>query len=232
VLDAHVVKTRHHFTVDAVVRLGVAQTCGLFGVSGSGKSTILACIAGAEAPDGGHVEFDGLTLFPPPLALHRRSIGYLTQDANIFPHLRVEENVRFGIAAKVATEYEPWILELRARLQLKSIWREPAMAISGGQARRVALARMLARKPRLVLLDEPFSGLDRHLVRELLAAIAQWQRELGFTMLVVDHEADVLARLTERAIAIEQGRIVQDASWDELQAKPATPLLAQLLAPL
>jgi ABC-type methionine transport system ATPase subunit len=91
---------------------------------------------------------------------------------------------------------------------------------------------MLARKPPLVLLDEPFSGLDRHLVRELLLAIALWQKQLGFTMLVVDHESDVLERLCPRAIAIEEGRAVQDAAWSELRASPATPVLAQLLAPL
>ena len=91
---------------------------------------------------------------------------------------------------------------------------------------------MLARKPQLVLLDEPFAGLDRHLVRELLAAIVEWQRELGFTLLVVDHESDVLERIAARAIVIEAGRVVQDGTWDMLRSAPATPLLAQLLAPL
>jgi len=91
---------------------------------------------------------------------------------------------------------------------------------------------MLARRPRLVLLDEPFAGLDRHLVRELLTSIVDWQRELGFTMLVVDHEASILERICARAIVIEHGRVVQDAAWSELHAAPATPLLAQLLAPL
>ena len=231
-LDAHVVKARTLFTVDVGVRIAAGEACGLFGASGVGKSTILACIAGAETPDGGHVTLDGVALFPPPLPLHRRSIGYLTQDANLFPHLRVAENVRFGLTNGARDESESWIVELRERLQLEPIWHEPAHAISGGQARRVALARMLARKPHLVLLDEPFSGLDRHLVRELLGAIARWQKELGFTLLAVDHEADVLARLCPRAIAIEDGRAVQDAPWADLCAHPATPLLAQLLAPL
>lgn len=231
-LDAHVVKARARFTVDLSVNIPSGEACGLFGASGAGKSTILACIAGAETPDAGHVTLDGLALFPPPLPLHRRSIGYLTQDANLFPHLRVAENVRFGLTNGARDENQTWIVELRERLQLESIWHDPAHAISGGQARRVALARMLARKPDLVLLDEPFSGLDRHLVRELLGAIARWQKELGFTMLAVDHEADVLARLCPRAIVIEDGRAVQDAAWAELRASPATPLLAQLLAPL
>jgi ABC-type sulfate/molybdate transport systems ATPase subunit len=231
VLDARVLKVRPHFTVDVALRVPSGEACGLFGVSGAGKSTVLGCIAGAEEPDGGHATLDGVTLFPPPLPLYRRRVGYLTQDANLFPHLRVAENVRFGLTNGEGDTTE-WIAELRERLQLGPIWQEPAHEISGGQARRVAFARMLARKPPLVLLDEPFSGLDRHLVRELLAAIAHWQEKLAFTMLVVGHEPDVLARLCRRAIVIEEGRAVQDASWSDLRAKPATPLLAQLLAPL
>jgi ABC-type sulfate/molybdate transport systems ATPase subunit len=232
VLDAHVVKVRRLFTVDAAVHVPSGEARGLFGVSGSGKSTILACIAGAEMPDGGHVTVDTLTLFPPPLPLHERSIGYLTQEANLFPHLRADENVLFGLRDGAKDADESWIAELRERLHLESVWHAAAPALSGGQARRVALARMLARKPRVVLLDEPFNGLDRHLVREMIAAIVQWRKELGFTMLVVDHEADLLARLCSRAIAVQDGRVVQEASWDELRANPATPLLATLLAPL
>jgi ABC-type sulfate/molybdate transport systems ATPase subunit len=231
-LDAHVVKRRSRFTIDCQITIASAQTCGLFGASGAGKSTTLACIAGTEIPDDGHVRVGGETLFPPPRPLYERSIGYLTQDANIFPHLRVSENVRFGLINGARDERSDWLAELRERLQLGTIWDEPAHAISGGQARRVALARMLARKPSLVLLDEPFSGLDRHLVRELLAAISEWQRALGFTMLAVDHEAEVLERLCDRAVVIEEGQVVQDARWEVLHANPATPLLSQLLAPL
>jgi ABC-type sulfate/molybdate transport systems ATPase subunit len=232
VLDAHIVKARPRFTVDVTVQVRSGESCGLFGVSGSGKSTVLACIAGAEEPDDGHVTVGAVTVFPPPLPLHRRQVGYLTQDANLFPHLRVADNVRFGLTDGSRDADEPWIAELRDRLQLAAIWQAPSDAISGGQARRVALARMLARKPPVVLLDEPFSGLDRHLVRELVSAIVRWQTELGFTLLVVGHESDVLERLCPRAIAIEDGRTVQDASWDELRTRPATALLSQLLAPL
>jgi ABC-type sulfate/molybdate transport systems ATPase subunit len=202
VLDAWIVKRRAHFTVDVSISVDRGQACGLFGSSGAGKSTVLACIAGAEIPDGGRVQLANAVLFPPPLPLHLRGVGYLTQDANLFPHLRVAENVRFGLTNGKRDTSDEWIAELRDRLQLGSIWSVPAHAISGGQARRVALARMLARKPHLVLLDEPFAGLDRHLVRELLASIAEWQKRLGFTMLVVDHEAGVLERLCSRAVVI------------------------------
>ncbi len=231
-LDARVVKRRERFTVDVALAVAAGEAYGLFGASGAGKSTVLACLAGSETPDDGVVRLDALTLFPPPLPLHRRPIGYLTQDASLFPHLDVAQNVRFGLSNGVAGGSEDWIAELREKLQIGSIWHQPAHAISGGQARRVALARMLARKPRLVLLDEPFSGLDRHLVRELIAAIAEWHALLGFTLLVVDHDTEVLERICPRVLAIEEGQVVQSGAWDALRAQPATPLLAQLLAPL
>jgi ABC-type sulfate/molybdate transport systems ATPase subunit len=232
VLDAQVRKRRSHFTVDVDVRVDAGAACGLFGISGSGKSTILSCIAGALTPDGGRITFGCRTLFPPPLPLNERPIGYLTQDANLFPHLRVADNVAYGLRNGVLAANASWLAELRDRLELDAIWHQPARAVSGGQARRVALARMLARKPELVLLDEPFSGLDRHLVRELLEALARWQRELRFTLLAVDHQAEVLERLCPRVVAIEDGRVVQDATWDELRTRPATSALARLLAPL
>ena len=231
-LSATVRKRRRLFDVDVTLQLRDGEACGLFGASGAGKSTILACIAGAEQPDEGLVTLDGVTLFPPALPLHERGIGYLTQDANLFPHLRVAENVTFGIRQSDRAASVPWIAELRERLQLEGIWNAHARAISGGQARRVALARMLARKPRLVLLDEPFAGLDRHIVREMLTAITQWHRDLGFTLLVVDHRMQLLERLCARALVVEEGKIVQDAPWDVLRSSPATPLLAQLVAPL
>jgi len=228
-LDAHVVKRRRDVLVDVRVAVGDGAALGLFGPSGAGKSTVLSCIAGIEDPDDGVIRFDGRTLFPEPPPLHGRGVGYLTQDANLFPHLRVADNVTFGAGIDPR---DSWIAELRESLQLEAFWASPAYAISGGQARRVALARMLAPRPRLVLLDEPFTGLDRHLVRDLLDALATWQRRLRFTMVVVDHEPEILERISPNVVAIEKGIVVQSGSWRELREAPATELLARLLAPL
>lgn len=227
-LDAHVVRRRAAFTVDVALRVESGGALALFGISGAGKSTVLSCLAGLERPDEGYVRLDEVTLFPPSLALHRRPIGYLTQDAHLFPHLTVAQNVRFALDDE---RDSPWLDELRDRLRLKSIWETNATRISGGQARRVALARMLARRPRLVLLDEPFTGLDRHLVRGLLDDLIDWRAALGFTLVVVDHQPAILERLTVRALVIEEGRVVQHGTWKELHAAPATPLLHELLAP-
>jgi ABC-type sulfate/molybdate transport systems ATPase subunit len=234
-LKAHIIKKRRELQVDVALELEAGSSVGLFGSSGAGKSTVLACIAGIEEPDDGFVQLNGLQLFPPSLALHRRPLGYLTQEAGLFPHLRVSENILFGISreAAAASEHRQWIATLRDRLQLSALWNAPASLISGGQARRVALARMLARKPPLILLDEPFAGLDRQLVRELIDDLIFWSRRIGFSMIAVDHQAEVLQRLCpQQAVVIEQGKIVQRGSWCELHNTPATPLLASLLAAL
>lgn len=219
-------------SVDVALELKSGEALGLFGASGAGKSTVLACIAGIENPDDGFVQLDNLRLFPPALPLHRRPLGYLTQEANLFPHLTVAENVRFGVP-EANREQNQWIETLRDRLQLGPLWSAPAALISGGQARRVSLARMLARKPPLVLLDEPFAGLDRQLVREMIDNLLFWSQSIGFSMIAVDHQAEVLKRLCpRRAIALERGRVVQQGTWDELYTSPATSLLRSLLAPI
>lgn len=234
-LDVRLTKQRRDLAVDVSLTLEPGAALALFGTSGAGKTTVLACIAGIEEPDAGHVRFGETTFYPPSMPLHKRGIGFLTQDAALFPHLRVSENINFGISKKLAAsaEHTQWIATLRDRLQLESFWNAPASRISGGQARRVALARMLAAKPRLVLLDEPFTGLDRQLTRELIDDLVFWNRTLGFTMIAVDHQAEVLRRLCPaQAVVLEAGGIVQRGSWESLYTAPATPLLQSLLAPL
>lgn len=234
-LEARFTKNRRDFTVSVSLRLGRGESLGLFGSSGAGKSTVLACIAGIEEPDDGDIEVENVRFFPPSLPLHRRSVGYLTQEPNLFPHLTVSENVTFGVSRELAAKREQldWIGTLKDRLRLAPLWSAPASRISGGQARRVSLARMLARKPPLVLLDEPFAGLDRGLVRELIDDLVFWSQTIGFSMIAVDHQAEVLRRLCPReAVVLEQGRIVQQGSWEDLCRAPATPLLQSLLAPL
>lgn len=234
-LKAQFSKQRRELSISISLELAQGGSLGLFGASGAGKSTVLACIAGIEEPDEGLIEMEKLRLFPPSLPLHKRSIGYLTQDPGLFPHLTVRENVCFGISGDQAKAKQraDWISTLRERLQLGPLWNAPASLISGGQARRVGLARMLARKPLLVLLDEPFAGLDRQLVRELIDDLVLWNQSIGFSIIAVDHQAEVLRRLCPRqAIVLEQGKIVQRGTWEELCSAPATPLLRSLLAPL
>jgi molybdate transport system ATP-binding protein len=230
VLDAHIVKKRRAFTVDVRIRLRAGERLALFGASGVGKSTVMSCLAGIEPPDAGKISFDGLHLFPPNLPLHRRPIAYLTQSDWLFPHLSVAENVYFGVRNHNGNGAKEWIEKVAMRLDLFPLWNEPVSHISGGQARRVALARMLARRPPLILLDEPFAALDRVTTNELIAALLEWHLALGFTLIAVDHRPEVLEKFCARAMVIESGRIIQDGTWSSLAAAPATPLLARLLA--
>jgi len=234
-LKAHIIKKRREFTVDVSLELEAGEAVALFGASGSGKSTVLACVAGIEEPDDGFVQFNDLQLFPPSLPLYRRPLGYLTQEPNLFPHLSVSQNVCFGISKQQAADpaQRQWIETLRDHLHLGPLWSAPASSISGGQARRASLARMLARKPPLILLDEPFAGLDRQLVRDLIDDLVFWSRTLRFSMIAVDHQADVLARLCpQRAIALQQGKVLQQGTWHELHNAPQNSSLRSLLAPV
>lgn len=226
-LDAKIVKRRREFTVDVHIQMNQGGCLGLFGASGSGKSTILSCIAGVENPDEGCIQFGGARFFPPPLPLHFRRVGYLTQEPHLFPHLTVAGNVGFGLGGDA-----DWLAHLRDSLGLGPIWLAPAAKISGGQARRVAVARMLAARPLLALIDEPFTGLDRRLVRELIDALLQWRAELGFTMIVVDHEPEILERLCPRAAILRAGRKLQEGTWTEIRGAPADPGILDLLKPL
>lgn len=228
-LSAYIVKARRAFTINVRVQLRLGERLGLFGASGAGKSTVLSCVAGIETPDAGEITFGDLRFFPPSIPLYRRPLAYLTQSNWLFPHLTVEENVCFGLRNNDRAAAKKWIEELTERLDLGPLWNESAKQISGGQARRVALARMLARRPPLVLLDEPFTALDRPAMNDLVAAIGEWQTALGFAMIVVDHRSEILEKLCPCAAVIEAGRIVQQGSWTQLRAAPTTPLLAKLL---
>jgi ABC-type sulfate/molybdate transport systems ATPase subunit len=231
-LDARILKRRRDWTVDVHIKIEPGASLGLFGASAAGKSTVLSCIAGIEQPDEGVIRWNGLQLFPPPLPLHLRPVGYLTQEPNLFPHLTVAENIAFGFGSRPTASQNRWAGDLRDSLGLGDVWNASAARISGGQARRVALARMLARRPSLVLLDEPFTGLDRQLVRELIEGLLAWKSAIGFSMIVVDHQAHILERLSPDVVVLERGRVIQQGTWPDVHASPATDFLKRLLDPL
>lgn len=230
-LEVQLLKRRRSFTVALSFTIASGDKLGLFGGSGEGKSTVLSCLAGIEQPDSGRIVFNDRILYPPARPLRERGIGYLTQRDQLFPHLTAGENVLFSLTPRMRSEEQTWIGELRDRLGLASFWNASAGHLSGGQARRVALARMIARKPRLVLLDEPFAGLDRSTVRELIQVLNEWQQHLGFTLVAVDHQANILKQMCPTVLVIERGQAVQQGPWEQLARAPATPRLANLLAP-
>lgn len=225
-LEVAIRKQRRDLTVAAEFTLAAGASLGLFGPSGAGKSTILNCIAGLEPSDAGRIVLDGEAWFPPPLAVHRRRLGYLSQQPCLFPHLTVAANVTFAGAASPA-----WVAELRSRLALDACWDAPVHKLSGGQARRAALARMLLRRPPLVLLDEPFTGLDRANVRAMLDALQAWRAAIGFSLIAVDHQPDVLEQMTDSVLWMDAGRASAVQSWESLRRSPE-PALQALLEPL
>jgi ABC-type sulfate/molybdate transport systems ATPase subunit len=229
-LHVHIVKARRDFTVDVTFKLGRGECLALFGPSGAGKSTVLSCLAGFEDPDSGHIQFGEFCLFPPNRPLHQRPLGFLSQSDLLFPHLTVAQNICFGLPDYRLNGSRLWVEELKNRLGLDAIWNESSRRISGGQARRVALARMLARRPPLLLLDEPFTALDRAATDDLIDALLEWRSTLNLSIIAVDHRVEILSRLCPRAAIIERGSLLQEGSWQALQSAPATPLLARLLS--
>jgi molybdate transport system ATP-binding protein len=194
------VARRSGFVLDAAFSCETGSL-GIVGPSGSGKSTLLDLMAGVE--DGGSVSIDGRDCSDIPL--HRRRVGYVTQDPLLFPHMTVRRNLQYAPNAMgvddVATALG--ILDLLDRMPRH---------LSGGERRRVALARAIASQPELLLLDEPFAGLDERRRREAMSLLAQTRRRFGIPMVLVSHFAEEVIALTDAAVRLEGGRVVAAGS--------------------
>ena len=189
------------------VSLSVAdgEVVALLGPSGSGKSTLLRVIAGLLVPDGGSVWVDGNDVSTVPA--HRRQIGMVFQDEQLFPHLTVAANVGFGLRmqGRPKGEIAARVAELLDLVGLPSLADRHVTKLSGGEAKRVALARSLAPQPRVLLLDEPLTGLDRDLHDRLAADLATLLRATGTTALLVTHDPDEAATIADRTVRWSPG---------------------------
>ena len=189
------------------VSLNVAdgEVVALLGPSGSGKSTLLRVIAGLLVPDGGSVWVDGIDVSAVPA--HRRQIGMVFQDEQLFPHLTVAANVGFGLRmqGRPKGEIAARVAELLDLVGLPSLADRHVTKLSGGEAKRVALARSLAPQPRVLLLDEPLTGLDRDLHDRLAADLATLLRATGTTALLVTHDPDEAATIADRTVRWSPG---------------------------
>ena len=233
-LDAHVVVRRGALEIDVDLPVADGEVLAVLGPNGAGKSTLLRVVAGLLRPDGGRVVVDGREVWDgdgghlPP---HRRSIGMVFQDHLLFPHLSVTENVAFGprtrgtprAAARAAAE--GWL----ERVGLAGLGERRPGELSGGQAQRAALARALVGDPRVLLLDEPLSALD---ARTRLTVRAELGRHLaayaGSAVLVTHDPVDALA-LAGRVVVVEDGRVVQSGTPDEVARRPRTDYVARLV---
>jgi molybdate transport system ATP-binding protein len=208
------------FRVHAGLRVPAGpSTTILFGPSGAGKTTVLRCIAGLEKLSTGRIVFDGQdwSSVPP----QRRPVGYLFQDYALFPHLRVSENI--GYAAKDSPET---VKHVASMMKVDDVLNRWPSELSGGQQQRVALARVLARKPRLLLLDEPLSALDAATRDHVRSELAQLFRALGIPVILVTHDwVDALA-LGDQMLLMSGGRVLQAGPPQEVLARPRHPEVA------
>ncbi|ANM12690.1 ABC transporter ATP-binding protein [Rhizobium leguminosarum bv. trifolii] len=192
------------------------------GPSGSGKTTLLRIIAGFEQPDVGRVTLDGEVLADglATVPAHKRGIGIVSQDGALFPHLSVAENIGFGFE-RGAADREKRIVELLDMVELDRgmLVRRPHQ-LSGGQQQRVALARALGRKPRLMLLDEPFSALDTGLRENMRKAVARVLQAAGITAVLVTHDQEEALTFADQVAVLREGRLIQAGSPQSLYLHP------------
>ena len=203
----------------------------IFGPSGSGKSTLLDCIAGLQTPDDGVIQlgeevfFDaGKAIAPPPQA---RGIGYVFQSLALFPHLNVEGNVAFGIAHKAVTERRQKIDEILRAFHIRELSERKPGELSGGEKQRVALARSLVTEPRLLLLDEPLTGLDAGLRQTILQDLRAWNRANRVPILYVTHNREEVDAIGERVVALVDGEVRESGLPRAVLDAPQTLALAQ-----
>ena len=214
--------------VDLTVPAGSALA--VLGPSGSGKSTLLAAIAGLHALDAGRIVLGGEVLGAPGLHLppERRGVGMVFQAGALWPHVTAREHLELPLARWPRAERDARVAELLARLGLESLAHRLPHQLSGGEARRVGLGRALAARPRLLLLDEPLSGVDALARPELLELM---RASVGdeVAALHVTHDPREARALAARVAVVADGRLVQTGTFDELARDPASPLVRRLV---
>jgi len=227
-LDVTDVAKRFHDTpvlegLDLEVRAG--EFVSLLGPSGCGKTTLLRIIAGLLAADRGRVRLEGVDITRVPA--HRRRVGVVFQSYALFPHLSVADNVAFGLRAQgtPAREIAPAVARALALVRLGHLADRAIFALSGGQQQRIAVARALAVRPKLLLLDEPLSALDRKLRETMRMDLRHLLRDLDITAIFVTHDQDEALTMSDRIAVMNAGRIEQFDTPALVYARPATPFV-------
>ncbi len=193
----------------------------LLGPSGCGKSTLLRCIAGLTDVDSGKILLQGQDIVPLPP--QKRTIGMVFQSYALFPNMTVEKNVAFGLKMQKLPggDIQKRVMEALALVELTDFARRYPHQLSGGQCQRVALARSLITRPRLLLLDEPLSALDARIRRHLREQIRNIQQELKLTTIFVTHDQEEALTLSDRIVLMNRGKIVQNGNAEALYTQPA-----------
>lgn len=219
------VRAVDHLSLD--IRAG--EFFALLGPSGCGKTTLLRMLAGFETPDEGRILLDGKDIAP--VLPHQRPVNMMFQNYALFPHLSVRDNIAFGLkrAGMKRSEIEARVAEMVALVKLEGLEKRKPDQLSGGQRQRVALARSLARRPRLLLLDEPLAALDKKLRESTQAELMELQRRLGMTFVVVTHDQEEAMTMADRIGVMKGGRLEQVATPRKLYEAPSSRWVAEFV---
>jgi putative spermidine/putrescine transport system ATP-binding protein len=211
---------------DLNLQVEAGEFITLLGPSGSGKTTTLMLLAGFEAPSAGSIRLEGrpIETLPP----HQRGMGVVFQSYSLFPHMTVAQNVAFPLSVRrlPAAVIRDKVAAALATVRLGHLAERRPQQLSGGQQQRVALARALVFEPRVVLMDEPLSALDKKLREEMQLEIRRLHRELGVTMVFVTHDQGEAMTLSDRVAVFNHGRVEQLATPQQLYDAPANPFVA------
>src|SRR6202165_1557141 len=217
----------------AVDRLSLDIRAGeffaLLGPSGCGKTTLLRMLAGFETPDEGRILLDGRDIAR--VLPHQRPVNMMFQNYALFPHLNVRDNIAFGLkrAGMPASEINTRVPEMVALVKLEGLEKRKPDQLSGGQKQRVALARSLARRPQVLLLDEPLAALDKKLRESTQVELMELQQRLGTTFVIVTHDQEEAMTVADRIGVMDSGGVEQVAAPRELYEAPASRWIAEFV---
>jgi sulfate transport system ATP-binding protein len=205
------------------------ELVALLGPSGSGKTTLLRIIAGLEPADQGVIRFEGEDATEQPV--RERRVGFVFQHYALFRHMSVFENIAFGLRVRPRASRPPeeeirdTVMNLLRLVQLEALGKRRPSELSGGQRQRVALARALAVKPKVLLLDEPFGALDAKVRKELRRWLRRLHEEVHVTSVFVTHDQEEALEVSDRVVIMNQGRVEQSGTPEEVYERPATPFV-------
>lgn len=196
---------------DFYISIEKGEIISILGESGSGKSTILRLISGLEVPNGGMIKINGKTIVDDKTFVlpERRGIGMVFQDYALFPHMTIEQNIKFGLKNITHQQKNKRLEEVLELVNLKDYNNRYPHELSGGQQQRVALARALAPKPDLLLLDEPFSNLDAHLQCKIREELKQIINQTKITSIFVTHDQEDAKNIADRVVILQEGEIIK-----------------------
>ncbi|WP_239495221.1 molybdenum ABC transporter ATP-binding protein [Salinicola halophilus] len=215
-LSCDVRKRQGDFSLDVSLDVPASGVTALFGPSGSGKTTLLRLIAGLDRPDSGRVTLGDRVLADTRSGthrpVHRRGLGVVFQEARLFPHYRVRGNLTYGMPRQSDSRFD----DLVALLGIEPLLERMPGMLSGGEARRVAIGRALLTRPRLLLMDEPLTGLDGERKRELLRYLVRLTREIDIPVVYVSHDPAEITAIADHLAVMERGRLAAYGELDTL----------------